>query len=565
MSRKPRLELGEARPATASEQLDAVLMQALPSEWAIRNRRIMNTSTHQVESWSFRHREWQRDIMDDTSQRVVVMKAAQMGVTEIAQNRALHAVDALGLPVLYLFPTERDVSDFSQARFDTMLRMSPRLKEMFTDVANVGLKRAGNTPIYFRGSNSPSQLKSIPVAYLIIDEFEEMVETSVTLARKRTIGHARWFEINLSTPRYPGAGIDKEFALTDQRKWKVPCHLCGAFQELTFERNLVIPDKSEAGSCWKCGECDERWSEQERLDLLDRGRWEADNPGSTRRGYHISQLYSPVATAERIGAEWHDAQISATRLQEFYNSFLGLAHEVKGIKVTEGMVLDCIGTVGSVSVSKPNVTTCLGVDIGMKNNWVVGLIEEGKPRILAMGETDWSGLPMLMSRFNVELAVVDAAPERHAAHAFREAFSGEVYLAFYPNTETMSGLEVRWNDEAETVDIHRTAVADRVVGRFSRREFLLPGDTPRDFVRHCTAVYRALEVTPQGFERAVWKHRGPDHFFHALVYLDVALERAFDFEEDDIEIGLSMSSPDPGWTKKAGEEGDDLLWTRWVT
>ena len=545
------------------EQLHALRMKALPSEWAIANRRIPDTFTHDVKPWSFKGREWQRAIHDDLSTRIVVEKAAQMGLTEVAMNRAMHALDALGKPVLYLFPTKEDSGDFSQSRFEPMLDMSPRLRRLFTDVSNVGLKRAGAVSMYFRGSNSSSGLKSIPVAYLVIDEFEEMVEASVALARKRLIGHADWGEFNLSTPKSPGAGIDEEFQKTDQLAWYVPCPHCGERQELEIGANLDIPDSGHVGAFWKCSECDEPWSEQQRLELIDLGEWKANNPGAGERGYHISQLYSPVATAERIAREWHEAQESATKLQEFYNSFLGRPYSPKGLKITEALVKDCMGSKPMVQSVDQNTFTAMGADIGLTNDFVIGRVENGIPRILHMGSTDWDGLSLAMQMFNVDLAVVDAAPERHMAHMFRETFSGQVWLAFYPGAENMSGLEVRWNDENETVDIHRTAVADRVVTRFAKKGYALPGDTPRRFVRHMLAVYRSLEASPTtGSEKAVWKHRGPDHFFHAMVYLSTAMERLFD---DDIGLELNdEAGSDAAWGDSPGREtGTGMEWMTW--
>ncbi len=568
MGRNPRRRIEDSdQESPLAVQLKALRLKTLPSEWTIENRRIPDTFTHEVKAWSFKGREWQRAIHDDLSKKIVVEKAAQMGLTEIAMNRAMHSLDALGTPVLYLFPTKEDSGDFSQSRFDPMLDMSPNLRSIFTDVSNVGLKRAGAVSMFFRGSNSTSGLKSIPVGYLVIDEFEEMVEAAVALARKRLIGHADWGEFNLSTPKAPGAGIDEEFEKTDQLAWYVPCPVCGAFQELELERNLVIPDATHIGAYWKCGECDEPWLEEERRELIDLGEWRANNPGALDRGYHISQLYSPVATAERIAKEWHEAQTSATKLQEFFNSFLGRPYSAKGLKITEGIVKACMSSRPMIhQVKDANSFTALGADIGLRNHFVVGRLENGVARVIHIGSTDWDGLSLAMQMFNVDLAVIDAAPERHMAHMFREAFSGQAWLAFYPGAENMSGLEVRWNDENETVDIHRTAVADRVVRKFTQKGYALPGDTPREFTRHMLAVYRALELSPTtGVEKAVWKHRGPDHFFHAMVYLSTAMERLFD---DDIGLEMSEDGADPAWGDRAGgmeASGGGLEMMNWGT
>ena len=80
-------------------------------------------------------------------------------------------------------------------------------------MSNVGHKRARAVNLYLRGSNSRSRLKSVPVGYLTIDEYDEMYESaedgpgtawnSIALARERLSGHRDKHELDLSTPRVP--------------------------------------------------------------------------------------------------------------------------------------------------------------------------------------------------------------------------------------------------------------------------------------------------------------------------------------------------------------------------
>jgi phage terminase large subunit GpA-like protein len=97
------------------------------------------------------------------------MKAAQLGLTEVAINMSFFTVDVKKRDVLYVLPTALNASDFSKSRFNTALLYSPYLKDLFTDTNTVGLKQAGGVNLYIRGSRGDSNLKSIPVSVLVLD------------------------------------------------------------------------------------------------------------------------------------------------------------------------------------------------------------------------------------------------------------------------------------------------------------------------------------------------------------------------------------------------------------
>ena len=91
--------------------------------------------------------------MHDAEERKIVgQKAAQMGYTEWAMNMTFFHMDVKGQDVLYVLPSSDDASDFSAARFDPALEDSEHLRNLFSNVNNVGLKRAGHSTLYVRGS-----------------------------------------------------------------------------------------------------------------------------------------------------------------------------------------------------------------------------------------------------------------------------------------------------------------------------------------------------------------------------------------------------------------------------
>jgi len=127
-------------------------------------------------------------LYQDEAPEIVVLKSAQVGVSEYLISMALWAVDTqagdrgVGL---YVFPAIAQVSDFVRARVDPAIEESAYLaarvrpvKGVLTSSSkfadNVGLKRVGKGYLYFRGSNASAGLKSVDADIVVYDEVDEL-------------------------------------------------------------------------------------------------------------------------------------------------------------------------------------------------------------------------------------------------------------------------------------------------------------------------------------------------------------------------------------------------------
>src|SRR5690606_12008220 len=106
------------------------------------------------------------------------------------------------------------------------------------DPDKVGLRRVGPGYTYWRTAGSRSGLKSVPVDTLILDEYDEMPEGTLALARHRLDSSTAPVVRVLSTPTYPGAGIEPEYLAGDQRRYFLQCLECGTWQPLDWEKNV---------------------------------------------------------------------------------------------------------------------------------------------------------------------------------------------------------------------------------------------------------------------------------------------------------------------------------------
>jgi phage terminase large subunit GpA-like protein len=134
-----------------------------------------------------------------------VQKSAQVGLTELAVNRALHAADtALGGRgnVFYVMPTKEQVEDFAQARFDAAIQDSAYLRSRLQPepprrkgADSTRQKQLGNGRIFMRGAESSRQVASIDADLVILMNL-------MTCAMARLIDSAYFEQRSLSSSQH---------------------------------------------------------------------------------------------------------------------------------------------------------------------------------------------------------------------------------------------------------------------------------------------------------------------------------------------------------------------------
>ena len=509
------------------------------------------------------------DVYRERSQRLCVRKASQVGASEYLIGYALHAADQRGATVLYLFPTETHVSDFSAARLGPALEASPYLVSVVADGGQAGsspakrrgadrvtLKRVRDRFVYLRGAQvgkdgSAPQLKSIDADVVIFDEVDEMDRRAPEIALKR-LGHSRLAEERwVSTPSYPGMGIETAWERSDQREWNVRCEHCGQWQALTIEHVVFEWDSLQRPVRWHGDRSDNLcWAACEkcggRLDRLGPGRWVATWPGRDVVGYHPTKLHSPrVALIDVVRAL---QTTDETKRKECYNQDLGLPYVPRGGKLTNQILDGCRREYGH-GVLPAKQGTVMGVDVGKVLHGVIRTPPLSPPRTDHGGEEwrqVWAGeidsfeeLGRVARRYNVRRLVIDALPETRKARELQQGLDeGVVWLAYYVSQRigTKRQEPIQWDDENGVVNLDRTRSLDRTLARFYDGSATLPGDAQGipGYYEHMTAPVRVLEDGPGGERVARYVCQGADHFLHAENYAMVAGEapasgRAFTF------------------------------------
>lgn len=485
-----------------------------------------------------------RAIYECRAREMVVYKASQVGVTEYAVSYALHAADVRACTVLYVFPTEAHVSDFSTARVGPAIEASPYLAGLIVSGGDgegrrgadrVTLKRVRDRFLYLRGgqvkpNGQAPQLKSVDADVLILDEVDEMDARAPSIAVKR-LGHSAVGEVRrISTPSYPGMGIHAAWQESDQREWCLPCPSCGKRQFLTIGHIVTEWDELERPVAWHGQKDGRAWAACEacgaELDRTAAGEW-APMATSEIAGFHPTRLMLPQVDLLSIVQAL--STVDATKRKEAYNQDLGLPYKPQGSGLDDLALDACRREYGYGP--KPGEGCVMGVDVGR----VLHVVIRGQPDN-ETGERAqrWAGevlsfddLGPLMTRYGVTRCVIDALPETRSARLFQQAQPrGRVWLAYYVQGArgTKAAEPVAWDNESLTVNIDRTRILDETVSRFLVNANTLPGSirATADYYEHLKALVRAEHQQPDGTVVAVYVESGPDHFAHAEAYATAA-------------------------------------------
>jgi hypothetical protein len=473
----------------------------------------------------------------------VGQKAAQMGYTESVLNIVLFYMDIHGVDCLYILPSKTpDASDFSAARFDTALELSGHIRRMFSNVKNVGHKRAGNTNLYIRGAKSRSGLKSIPVGVLVLDEKDEMDQSKIPLAKERQSGYDIKVTWEISTPTIDNFGINASFNTSTQNEFFFKCASCSRLINLTWPESIEIvgedhDDPRVKDSFLKCNICEKKLPQESKPDWLSTGRWIEQFSDRNIAGWGISQLYSTTIHPAAIVTSYFKAQSDPSEEQEFFNSKLGQPHIVDGAKVNENDLEGCIADYLSTTNASSGLVT-LGVDVGtylhyevdrwnMSLNGSTDFNINSMPQVLAVGKAkDFHALDEIMHKYNVSACVIDMQPERRKAFEFASRYWGKVFLCTY--ARGISGKQLNVNREELTVNVDRTSWLDLSQSRFKSGSIRLPKDIPREYKRHIMSIVRIYEKDKEGNPVGKYVKAGShdDHFAHSRNYSEIALPLA---------------------------------------
>lgn len=331
------------------------------SEWADRHRILSSRAASEAGPYRTARTPFMRAIMDalspsSSAQRIVFMKAAQVGATEAGNNWIGYAMHRAPGPFLAVQPTVDLAKRLSQQRIDPLIEESPELRALVLpsrsrDSGNTILgKRFPGGQLILTGANSAVGLRSMPARWVFLDEVDaypgdlDGEGDPIALAEARTISFGHRSKVFLaSTPTIKGLSrIEREFEMSDQRRYHVACPHCGGLQWLKFERLRWSKGQPETAR-YVCEHCEEPIDERHKTAMMDEANgacWMPTADPATLEnarasgvvGFHISGLYSPLGwlSWEEIARSWEQAQGNDAALKTMKNTVLGETWQERG-------------------------------------------------------------------------------------------------------------------------------------------------------------------------------------------------------------------------------------------
>lgn len=476
------------------------------------------------EKLDFKDHPFLWEVYGDFTPRQAILKAAQIGFSETANNKALWLAKHRKMDIIYSLPAANDVREFVAGKTNRIIANNPIYQEWTADKDSIEQKRVGESVIYFRGTWTERVALMISADLYIADEVDRSKQDVVAQFDTR-LQHSkfgwRWY---FSNPSAPGVGVDKPWSDSDQKHWFLKCEGCNTQQYLTME-NIIgesyngsttgfgpanggsIPSSPVYFGCTKC-----------RKELNRRkGVWAKRWQDKEISGYWISLLMAPWVPAADILKKKKEFTE-----EQFANFVLGVPYVGKGNVLTQSLLFQNLIDRINPQDSRP----IIGVDTGVDIRYVIG----NKYGLFYFGECkDYSELEKLLQRWPNAIMVIDQGGDIIGPRKLREKYLNRVFLCFFRQDRNNDDL-ITWDDDKGVVTADRNKTIQLVVDEFTERRIPIYGTQADwyDYWLHWSHMYRVTVEDTLGVDRFKWMRSDRDDFALATIYWRIGMDRFLD-------------------------------------
>lgn len=549
LSNPDRYDLGELIQAPTQISLEDRIKLG-PVEWAMKYRRIKG------QPMRFDNHRYQIPILNDMSPKIVVEKAAQLGLSEIMLTKIFWWADYhIGRSnVIYTFPTFNDMCTYATARIQPIITDAEPIKaddygfkpeylleedmtyiQTMINMNNTQIKKIRDTFLFLKGTISDRNAISVDSDWNIHDEVNFSDQDTLNKFRSRIGAETSMgWEYDFSTPTIPGYGVSSIYQKSDQKRWYIKCPHCGKRQHMEFETHVVdVPRKSTKDKqefIYMCPHCKSEITH----DTIVQGEFIAECPDNTEwSGYHIDKMLVKSATALM------ESKDSYRRVADFYNFDLGRSYTERTISLSEDIIRECmLRTLKFWGSAKPEDGVCLGCDQG-DTLWAIFSRRNpltGKRQIVYMEEIDekecenndpFKRLDELIQRYNVQCGVIDMNPNKNDARKLCLKYPGKIFMATYAayKGEIITFPDIERGDMV--VNIDRTEKFKECFNNIYIHNVEIPSGTSvgEIYIQHlCNLKKESVKDDATSEIKEWFTAIGPDHLAHANLYNEVAYE-----------------------------------------
>jgi len=567
------------------------------SEWADEYRYLSPESSAVSGKYRTDYAPYQKEIMDAFNdpniERIVWMKSAQVGATEILNNVVGYYIHMQPSPILVMQPTLQMAQAYSKEKLANMLRDTPVLRARLNEVKSkdssntvLSKKFIGGTTLNMVGSNSAASVASRAVRILCVDEVDRM-EASVgsegdpiLLASKRTQTFFNRKIYLCSTPTIQGLSrIEAAFEESDKRYYYVPCPECNKMQTLKWSNVIWEEDQPET-AIYSC-ENGCVIEESKKYWMLKHGEWRATKETGKTAGFHLNELYSVFSTWASMAENFLEAKKQPEMLKTFINTSLGETWQPEPEEAVEAAGL--LGRRESYDEQtipdEALVLTC-GVDVqknrlecqvvAFSHNYEMWVVEY---KILygSTGQQDvWNQLDKyLLTRFkthsgrvmNIACSTIDSGFQTQMVYAFTKNKKGRRIFAVKGQSQsgkTVVGRPSKVGKENNTLypvgsDSAKEVIYSRLAAEYGYSTLHFPSTVDEEYFNQLTAEQRFVKFI-KGRKTLYWKQiRERNEALDTICYALAAayiLNPNFDILEQRLLTG-NAREPDKNRVKQA--------------
>jgi phage terminase large subunit GpA-like protein len=464
---------------------------------------------------------------------------------------------------LWIMPSAENARRFSKNRWLPFVQDCKPLRAMCPlsssgrvdsdKITNMVQEFIGAT-MTFAGAGSENNVKSAPVANLILDEIDEIDREIRLAALERVKGRREHKIIQTSTPVEETGGIWEEYNYGDQRRYFMACPHCGELIEFAWQyrddKGLLKYSLQWDGDAklddgtWDfervaetahivCPKCGGKITDADKIKMIENGEWIAQNPKAPpgHRSYHLNGLYSPITTFAIMATSWIQASQTAHGLKKFVQGWLAepWREDWTNQDQSESHMLEGEHERGDI-VGEYRI---LQVDTQTDHFRYVcrGYDKSGDSYLIDFGSVaGFADLDELFDRFQCQRGIIDAAGDR-TQEIYEQVFKRrskwfasrgwakmqEPYRIQKkdPFTGDQKGRQA-WSGKILYLHINNEVWEQEIEQLRSRklRGFYTFKGTPKDYLDQLFGVYWTRETKKNGHRVTVRKvRRCGDHYF----------------------------------------------------
>jgi len=454
--------------------------------------------------FNFKDHECHIEIAADTHPSLNVKKCSQIGLSELSLRMALATAAVTRSRIIYTLPTATFASKFSKDRIAPVIEESPVLQEVLSsDTKSAEMKKIGSSTLYVVGTFGQTQAISIPAQYIFSDEidfsnqevlgtFQSRLRHSEEDPETHIKGHTRRF----STPTLASYGISKYFEDSDQRYYFVTCSKCNHKFAPHFTRDFVVPGFDDAMTNFS----------------------KTDVP-----------KYNSCPSIIK--------QIKGYTTQDFHNFVLGLDYESKDNSFLKSVFQNTeksewVSLTAAKSTDLHN--TVIGIDVG-KTSWLlvgkqVKVGHKTKMMIIQavqlrakVGDALAEQIQKYIDAFNPAAVVIDAAPDFSTAFKLIETNRyGRVFGCEYARTAPGAFTHVAPDPETGVLKAARSGTLSDLMDAHNSNLIVYPEHAEVTIIEEHLGNTKKLKKPSEMGETISFVKTGPDHYAHAMNYLNMA-------------------------------------------